>query len=56
MTLRRISLALLILYAILTAYSVASAAAGIRPSPFLTPVVTLAGFSFALLHAGRREG
>ena len=26
------------------------------PSRFITPITTLAGFSFALLHAGQREG
>jgi len=28
----------------------------VAPSRFLTPVSTLVGFTFALLHAGQREG
>jgi uncharacterized membrane protein len=56
MTLRRTTLAVLILYALLTTYPIVSIAAGVAPSPFITPVSTLAGFAFALLHAGQREG
>jgi len=46
----------LILYALLTAYSVISIALGQMPSLFITPITTLAGFTFALLHASQREG
>jgi uncharacterized membrane protein len=56
MTLRRTSLGLLILYALLTAYPIVSIAAGITPFHFMTPITTLVGFTFALLHAGQREG
>ena len=56
MTLRRTTLALLILYALLTIYPIVSIVAGVAPSPYITPVSTLAGFAFALLHAGQREG
>ena len=56
MTLRRITLALLILYALITIYSILNSTLRISPSRFITPLVTLAGFSFALLHAGQREG
>jgi putative membrane protein len=56
MILRRTTIALLILYALLTIYPIASIAAGVAPSPLVTPVSTLAGFAFALLHAGKREG
>lgn len=56
MTLRRLTLALLVLYFLLTIYPVVSIALGVVPSRFLTPVSTLAGFTFALLHAGQREG
>ncbi len=56
MTLRRIPLALLGLYAALTLFSVACSGFGIRQPAFLTPLITLTGFSFALLHAGQREG
>ncbi len=56
MTLRRITIAFLILYGLLTLYSIVSFMAGIHPGQWLTPVSTLAGFMFALLHAGQREG
>ena len=56
MTLRRVTLALLILYALATIYSIAGRPLGIAPARFITPLVTLAGFAFALLHAGQREG
>jgi Predicted membrane protein len=56
MTLRRTTLALLILYALLTIYPIVSIAAGVALSPFVTPISTLAGFTFAFLHAGQREG
>lgn len=55
MTLRRAALALLTLYALLTAYSVVSIALGRMPSHFITPLTTLAGCLFALLHAAGRE-
>ncbi len=56
MTLRRTILGLLILYALLTAYPIVSIATGVTPFHFMTPVTTLVGFAFALLHAGQREG
>jgi len=56
MTLRRITIAFLILYGLLTLYSIVSFMAGIHPGQWLTPVSTLAGFVFALLHASQREG
>jgi uncharacterized membrane protein len=56
MTLRRITIALLVLYVLLTIYPIMSIALGMAPSRFLTPVSTLVGFTFALLHAGQREG
>ena len=56
MTLRRLTLALLILYALITIYSILGRPLGIAPSMVVTPLVTLAGFAFALLHAGQREG
>ena len=56
MALRRTTAAFLILYILLTAFSVARAAFRLPPMSFLTPVTTLAGFTFALLHAGQREG
>jgi uncharacterized membrane protein len=56
MTLRRVTLALLVLYALMTVYSIVGSPLGIAPSRFITPLVTLTGFGFALLHAGQREG
>jgi uncharacterized membrane protein len=56
MTLRRITLALLVLYALMTIYSILGRPLGIAPSRIITPLVTLTGFTFALLHAGQREG
>jgi uncharacterized membrane protein len=56
MTLRRISIALLVLYILLTVYPIVSLAAGVAPSHLITPFATLTGFTFALLHAGQREG
>ncbi|KAF0106319.1 MAG: hypothetical protein FD146_2688 [Anaerolineaceae bacterium] len=56
MTLRRASIVFLALYALLTVYTIASVALGRMPSLFITPVITLTGFLFALLHAARREG
>ncbi len=56
MTLRRTALALLALYVLLSIYPIVSIAVGISPPNVLTPVTTLVGFTFALLHAGQREG
>jgi putative membrane protein len=53
---RRFLIGLLALYALLTLYTVASLGLGIRPSSLLTPLTTLVGFSFAVLHAWNREG
>lgn len=56
MTLRRTTIALLLLYILLTIYPIVSIAVGAAPSRLLTPLTTLTGFTFALLHAGQREG
>ena len=56
MTLRRTTIILLFLYVLLTIYPIVSIALGVSPSVFLTPVSALTGFTFALLHAGQREG
>jgi putative membrane protein len=56
MTLRRASNTFLLFYALLTIYPIISILVGISPWHLLTPVATLAGFTFALLHAGQREG
>ena len=55
MILRRITFAVLILYALITIYSIFNSVVGVGPSRFITPLVTLTGFAFALLHAGQRE-
>jgi uncharacterized membrane protein len=56
MDLRRLALVLLILYALITAWSILGRPLGIAPSNLFTPLVALAGFSFALVHAVQREG
>jgi uncharacterized membrane protein len=56
MILRRTTLVFLILYGLLNIYPIVSIAAGLAPSPIITPISTLAGFVFAMLHAGQREG
>src|SRR5512136_2831928 len=56
MTLRRLALILLILYALLTVYTILGRPFGIAPAMVFTPLVTLAGFAFALVHAGQRQG
>jgi uncharacterized membrane protein len=56
MTLRRLSIILLILYAVITAYAILGRPFGIAPAMVFTPLVTLAGFAFALVHAGQRLG
>jgi putative membrane protein len=56
MTLRRITLALLIVYALITIYSIVGTPLGVAPFRFITPLITLVGFAFAILHAGQREG
>jgi uncharacterized membrane protein len=56
MTLRRVAFTLLILYALVTTYSIFGRSLGIVPAGIITPLVTLTGFTFALLHAGQREG
>jgi uncharacterized membrane protein len=56
MILRRTTVALLVLYALLTIYPIVSITLGGAPSRLLTPITTLVGFTFALLHASQREG
>jgi uncharacterized membrane protein len=56
MTLRRLALILLILYALMTVYTILGRPFGIAPAMVFTPLVTLAGFAFAMLHAGQRQG
>jgi putative membrane protein len=56
MTMRRVTVAFLVIFALLNAYPIISLALGISPMGILTPITTLAGFTFALLHAGQREG
>jgi len=56
MKVRHAELVFLTLYALLTLYPIISILAGSSPWHLLTPVTTLTGFTFALLHAGQREG
>jgi len=53
---RRIILALLILYGLIVAYATITLAVGGRVPEFIVPIGTLTGFSFCLLHAGARLG
>jgi putative membrane protein len=53
---RRISIILLSLYAVVTAFTSARALLGLAPILFLVPLTTLVGFGFALVHAIGREG
>ncbi len=53
---KKVILLFLALYAMLTGYTIVSIALGSMPSPLMTPLSTLAGFTFALLHASQREG
>ena len=55
MTLRRVTVVLLALYALLTAYAVARPVFDWPAPRGFTAAITLAGFSFALLHAAQRE-
>jgi uncharacterized membrane protein len=54
--LRRLTILLLTLYALITAYSALRLSVGLPNPPFFTPVLTLIAFTFALLHAGQRLG
>ena len=56
MTLRLLTLSVLILYALLTIYPLISIAFHQNPPHILTTITTLTGFTFALLHAGQRQG
>jgi putative membrane protein len=56
LTLRRFTLILLTLYAAITVWSILGRPFGIAPAMVFTPLVSLTGFAFALVHAWRREG
>lgn len=56
MRLRTFTITALLVYALLTFYPGFSIAFGIMPSLYITPLTTLTGFIFALLHAGERLG
>ncbi len=53
---RKVTLALLVLYAALTMLPLIGLVIGSGPMGFMTPVTTLVGLTFALLHAGQRLG
>lgn len=56
MRLRQLTLAILILYTLLTTYTVGGVFMGQRYQPFFTPLLSLLAFTFALLHAGQSLG
>jgi putative membrane protein len=53
---KKLTFALLLVYALLTAYTLVGGFFGVRYQPFFTPLLTLLAFLFALLHAGQRLG
>ena len=56
MTLRRVLIALLLIYTLIIVYLNVAIGLSRSPSPLLTPLNTVIGFSFALLHASDRFG
>ncbi len=54
--LRRLTILVLIIYALLTAYSLASLFAGLPYHSFFTPLLTLLAFIFAILHSYQNLG
>lgn len=56
MTLRRITIIIFCIFAALAILPVSILLAKVPFAKFITPVITLLGFSFAVLHAGQREG
>lgn len=56
MTLRRVLIALLLIYTLIIVYLDVAIGLSRSPSPLLTPLNTVIGFSFALLHASDRFG
>lgn len=56
MTLRRITIIIFFVFAVLSILPVSILMANAPFAWFLTPLITLLGFTFAVLHAGQREG
>ena len=56
MKFHRVIVALLCLYGLITVYAILGSPLGIAPSRFISPLVTLSGFAFAISHAWQREG
>jgi uncharacterized membrane protein len=56
MTLRRLAIVFFVLYALLTFYPLVLIGFHLASPPGLTIITTVVGFTFALLHAGQREG
>ncbi len=56
MLLRRLTLSILIIYALLTTYSLLSLLVGIPYHSFFTPLLTLLAFIFAILHSYQNLG
>jgi carotene biosynthesis associated membrane protein len=53
---RTLTKVILVIYALLTAYSLISLLAGLPYHPFFTPLLTLLAFAFAILHSGLNLG
>lgn len=56
MILRRTTIVIFIIFAVLSIVPVSILMANVSFAWFITPLITLLGFSFAVLHAGQREG
>jgi uncharacterized membrane protein len=56
MTIRRLTTHILILYALLTLYTLIGPSLGLPYHPFFTPLLTLVAFTFALLHGSQNLG
>jgi putative membrane protein len=56
MIIRRLTILILIIYALLTVYTLVSLFIGVPYHPLFTPLLTLLAFSFALLHGSQNLG
>lgn len=56
MTIRQLTTHILILYALLTLYTLIGPSLGLPYHPFFTPLLTLVAFTFALLHGSQNLG
>jgi putative membrane protein len=53
---RRLTKILLVIYTVLTTYSIVSRFFGVAYLPFITPLITFLAFGFAVLHGWQRLG